>query len=144
MIYASYEIVTSIAKALEPFGLPVYVDEVKSNIVKPCFIVLEVNSSHHILPHKMYKDNVSIQVVYIPKNDNNGVNFELMKVASELNAILRVLKLEDDFYIRGHNLRSYSLQSTLFYDVDYRILSREVNDTPVMTELQIERGDIDD
>lgn len=139
MINTAKEVITGISKKLNTLNYPVFVDEVKSNLPRGCFIILVVNYEHKKLPSKRYLNSIPMQVIYIPENIEK-TNFELLEISSKLHYLLDVITLSDNIKIRGLKMESQILNDTLYFNVDYQIILNKLDDTSKMDKLTINNG----
>ena len=133
------DVITGISKKLAVFKAKVYVNEVKSNIKTPCFIVKLINHEHIRYPSNRFLKKLPIQVVYIPKGDEDS-SFEIYQVISELNYLLEVIELHDGSLIRGMDIDHSVENNTLYFYITYIGFERLIEEVSTMETLEMKNG----
>lgn len=136
------DLITGISKKLEPFKYKVYVDEIKTNLATPSFLIQLINHTHIRYPSNRFKKDFPIQIVYFPDTrGNRDVNFEIYNVISELNFSMEVIELEDGSLIRGKDMDHMVEDNVLYFYITYTTMVRlEDEDLPLMEKLIQENG----
>lgn len=133
------DVITGITKKLSNFKATVYVDEVKSNLDTPAFIVKLINHEHIRYPSNRFYKRLPIQVVYIPESDED-CSFEIYQVISELNYLLEVIELSDGSLIRGKDIDHSVENSVLYFYITYSGFERLVESNPTMDNMELKNG----
>lgn len=133
------DVIKGISKKLAVFKSRVYVDEVKSNLKTPAFIIKLIKHTHIRYPSERFYKKLPIQIVYIPEYDEN-CSFEIYDIISELNYLLEVIELKNGDLIRGIDISHNVENNVLYFYVTYQGFERLIEDGPVMDELEVKNG----
>ena len=139
------DVIIGITKKLEVFKVDVYIDEIKTKLNTPSFLVQLIEHSHIRHPSNRYKKVFPVEVVYFPDvRKNKSVNCEIYDVISELNYLLEIIELSDGTLIRGLYMDHLVEDNTLHFYVTYSTFVRLENDVVKMKTLDQKNGvDVD-
>lgn len=113
------EIIKGLSRALyDNFeGVTIYVDNVEQGFKTPSFFIRMVSASETPLIGNRAKRNCSFGIYYFPKKDSNE---EIQRVASQLYAILRQIKLLNGDSLNGLKLEHEIVDGTLMFFVQFK------------------------
>ena len=138
------DLITGISKKLGVFKCTVYIDEVKTNIKTPSFLIQLINHTHIRNPSNRFKKEFPIEIIYFPEvRKNKSVNFEIYDIISELNYLMEIIELEDGTLIRGMDMDHMVESNILHFYVTYSAMVRLVEDEYLMDKL-IQKNGVED
>ena len=114
-------------------GVNIYVDDVEQGFEEPAFFIYNVSASENRLLGQRAKRNYMFDIFYFPKTKTNE---EIQRVASQLYAILRQIKLLNGSLINGFRLEHKTIDGVLHFFVKYNPIVRyPVETSESMNEL---------
>lgn len=135
------DLITGISKKLKPFKHIVYIDEIKTDLKTPSFLINLINHTHERKISNRFEKDFPIEIIYFPDEDiNDSVNFELYSVISELNYLMEIIELEDGTLIRGKNIDHMVESNVLHFYITYSAMVRVVDDVYIMNKLTQTNG----
>lgn len=135
------DLVTGISKKLGVFKHVIYVDEIKTQLKTPSFLIQVIDQIHVRLPGGRFKQSIPIQIVYFPDNSPyTEVNFDIYQVLSELNFLMEFIELENGDLIRGIDIDHNIENNTLHFYITYSTFVRIVDDVVYMDSLTQKNG----
>lgn len=138
------DLIIGISKKLEVFKVEVYVNEVKTNLKTPSFLIQLINHTHMRQPSNRYKKEFPIEIIYFPDTrKNRNVNFEIYDIISELNYLMEIIELGDGTLIRGMDMDHMVESNVLHFYVTYSTFVRLVDDVYFMDKL-IQKNGVED
>lgn len=138
------DLITGISKKLEVFKVEVYVDEIKTKLKTPSFLIQLIDHTHVRQPSSRFKKEFPIEIVYFPDTRRNkDVNFEIYNIISELNYLMEIIELGNGKLIRGMNMSHMVESNILHFYVTYNAMVRLVEDEYLMEKL-IQKNGVED
>ena len=114
-------------------GVNIYVDDVEQGFEEPAFFIYNVSASENRLLGQRAKRHYMFDIFYFPKTKTNE---EIQRVASQLYAILRQIKLLNGSLINGFRLEHKTIDGVLHFFVKYNPIVRyPVETSESMNEL---------
>ena len=135
------DLIIGISKKLRVFKCTVYIDEVKTNIKTPSFLIQLINHTHIRNPSNRFKKEFPVEIIYFPEvRKNKSVNFEIYEIISELNHLMEIIELDDGTLIRGMDMDHMVESNILHFYVTYSAMVRLVEDEYLMDKLIQKNG----
>ena len=136
------DLILGISKKLMSFNHTIYVDEVRTKLDTPCFIIQLIDHSNVRFPSNRFKQDFPIQIAFIPDTRTcSQVNFEIYEMISELNILTEMIELNDGSLILGKDVNHTVENNVLYFYITYSTFVKIVDDDLVyMSELEQVNG----
>jgi len=136
-------IVSSISKSIyNEFGEKycIYSEEVKQNVVLPCFFIIPVKYSQSAITSDYIKMINEFDIQFLPEENLNTKNKDILTVYNKLMKCLKYIDIDGKLF-KGTNIYSYVKNTVLHLSVNYNFFTAPLKNKYYMQNLS-QKGSI--
>lgn len=112
------DVIHCISRALDKeFGYEIHMEEVKQDLVEPCFFITLLDSAAQIVVGKRYEKRNQICIQYFPESEQ--IQHECNEVAEMLTICLEYIEDEDGSFLHGTGMHYQVVDGILHFFVNY-------------------------